>query len=287
MRHFTCSRAERETTDHEGRRSLVGPSLTPATSARAGAPADRGIRCRVRARSCPRPSDELGCEAGRADARANGRPDCSDAGDGHGHDDRHDRALTDLDHSLERWIVEHRIGWLDPVFVGLSYAGSYGVVWLAIGIAVAVSLRRPGIALAVPLVVVAADLSATGIKHAVGRPRPAAALGGIDALMGSPSSSSFPSGHAATSFAAAVVLALAVPRLAPLVFCLAAAIAFSRLYVGVHYPSDVAGGAVLGVAVATALLLLLRTLRRPRSRLTQVPSIDRSRDSRSRRTRRE
>jgi undecaprenyl-diphosphatase len=145
----------------------------------------------------------------------------------------------------------------------LSYAGSYGLIWLAIGAAIAVGLRRPSVAFAVLLVVVAADLSASGLKHAVGRPRPAEALG-IDVLMSSPSSSSFPSGHAATSFAAALALALAVPRLAAFVFGLAAVIAFSRLYVGAHYPLDVLGGAALGAAVVTALLLLSRTLRRSR-----------------------
>jgi undecaprenyl-diphosphatase len=174
---------------------------------------------------------------------------------------------------------------LDPVFVGLSYAGSYGLVWLAIGVAAAVALRRPRLALAVFLAVAAADLSASGIKHMVGRPRPVEALGDIDVLMSTPSSPSFPSGHAATSFAAAVALVVAVPRLAPLVFGLASAVAFSRLYVGVHYPLDVLAGAALGAAVATALLLLSRTLKRSRPRPTQAPSTDQSPDPPSPQTR--
>lgn len=171
------------------------------------------------------------------------------------------------------------------MFVGLSYAGSHGLVWLAIGVAAAAQLRRPSLALAVFLAVAAADLSASGIKHLVGRPRPEEGTGEIDVLMATPSSSSFPSGHAATSFAAAVAVCVAVPRLAPLVFGLAAAVAFSRLYVGAHYPLDVLAGAALGVAVATALLLLSRTLRRSRSQPTQVPSTGRSPDPPSRRTR--
>jgi membrane-associated phospholipid phosphatase len=71
-----------------------------------------------------------------------------------------------------------------------------------------------------------------------------------------------PSGHAATSFAGAVILSYFLPRSAPYVFLLAAAIAFSRIYVGVHYPSDVVAGAALGAAVGLTGLGLLRLLRR-------------------------
>lgn len=168
--------------------------------------------------------------------------------------------MTGLDRRAERWIVTHRVAALDDVFVGLSRAGSFGLVWIVLGAIVAVALRRPSVLLLVLVADVTADLAATGLKHAVGRPRPDDAY-----WLTSASGFSFPSGHAATSFACALVLAAAVPRLAPAFLALALAVSFSRLYVGVHYPLDVLGGAVLGLAVATALLLLERARRRSRA----------------------
>jgi undecaprenyl-diphosphatase len=144
-------------------------------------------------------------------------------------------------------------------------------LWIALGVVAALVLRRPSVAFAVPAVVVLADLAAAGLKLATDRRRPEETLHGIDVLVTTPSTASFPSGHAATSFAAAVVLAVALPALAPAFFVLAALVSFSRLYVGVHFPLDVLAGAALGAGLATALLLLVRTLRR--SRQPRMPGL--------------
>jgi len=87
------------------------------------------------------------------------------------------------------------------------------------------------------------------IKGAVGRARPPLADGGIHAVGGLPLSSSFPSGHAAMAFAAATVVAILAPRLRVPALVLAALVAFSRVYLGVHFLSDVLAGAVLGIGV--------------------------------------
>lgn len=137
-------------------------------------------------------------------------------------------------------------------------------MWLALALVLAVLWRRPTLFALVLSAYAAADLTALGLKHAVGRPRPPVRPAGPEPLVGVPDNPSFPSGHAATSFACGLVLAWAAPRLAVPLLLLATAIAFSRVYVGVHYPLDAVGGAALGLLVATALRWLAGALRRSR-----------------------
>ena len=139
-----------------------------------------------------------------------------------------------------------------------------GLVWIGIALALALLRRRPALLLVVVAADGIADLLARGIKSVVDVQRPAFRYAEPKALVPVPLDHSFPSGHSATSFACATTLALAFPRLAVPLYVLAAAIAYSRVYVGVHYPLDVLGGAVLGIAVATALRWLVSGRRRSR-----------------------
>lgn len=143
----------------------------------------------------------------------------------------------------------------------LTDAGTWGAVWLALGLALAVVRRNPRPFLLVLLADAAAQGIAGALKSAIGSHRPH----GYEPLVAVPHSPSFPSGHAMSSFACATVLCALVPRLSPAFVALAAAIAYSRLYVGVHWPLDVVAGAALGVL--TALLLLSITRRRSGGRL--------------------
>ena len=149
------------------------------------------------------------------------------------------------------------------MFVGLSAIGYFGAVWIVLAVAISLATRR-NVGFPVLLtasIVWSADLLALAIKAGVERRRPSLSVPQADPLLGA-GGWSFPSGHAATAFAGAVSLTYLWRRGTPLFFLLAAAIAFSRVYVGVHYPGDVLAGAALGTAVGLAWVAALRLPRR-------------------------
>ena len=129
-----------------------------------------------------------------------------------------------------------------------SRLGEHSVLWLAIGIAgVAVDDRQRGTWARATASVGGAYLLSTSIKMAIGRRRPL--IEDLPHLMVTPTGLSFPSSHSTSSFAAARAFGGLLPA-GPL-YLAAGAMAFSRLYLGVHYPSDVAAGAALGTVVGS------------------------------------
>jgi len=135
----------------------------------------------------------------------------------------------------------------------LGRIGEYGAVWLVIGIVLAFVDPDNGEdwVLAGLLGPIAIGLN-FAVKLIVRRPRPV--LEGLPPLGGAPSSLSFPSAHATASFACATYMTRIAPEAAVL-FLLAAAIAACRPYLGMHYPSDVLAGAILGAALGLVVPL--------------------------------
>jgi len=130
-----------------------------------------------------------------------------------------------------------------------SGLGEHGALWLAIGVTGAVLDRRRRGRWARGAAAVAGTYALnTAVKYAVRRPRPQ--LEDLPPLMPTPTQLSFPSAHAATSFAAARAYSGLLP--AALLYPAAGAMALSRVYLGVHYPGDVAAGALLGALVGSA-----------------------------------
>jgi membrane-associated phospholipid phosphatase len=136
---------------------------------------------------------------------------------------------------------------------GYAWAGEYGRVWMAAALGGALlDRRRRGrwlwAALGVPLTM---GMNFC-VKVAVRRKRPR--LEGIEATGPLPASLSFPSAHAATSFAGATLIGALAPPLRPALYVAAALMAFSRPYLGVHYPSDVLAGAAVGTVLGRLLV---------------------------------
>src|SRR5579871_2569675 len=151
--------------------------------------------------------------------------------------------METLDRRGVEWLSGLHWPVVTPVMKGLTDAGAHGLVWIAIGVVAAVWLRRPIVLVAVVAAIEAASLADNVLKSAIGRRRPPLADPRVHPLIPLPHDSSMPSGHAMMAFGGAVVLAAVLPRLRWPLLVLAVGVALSRVYLGVHYPSDVLAGA--------------------------------------------
>jgi Membrane-associated phospholipid phosphatase len=140
---------------------------------------------------------------------------------------------------------------LDRIMPMLTFLGSGGAVWIFIALLLVMSKKHRGTGImmmgALVLCLIVGNLT---LKPFIARARPCWVNTNIHLLVPSPKDYSFPSGHTMSSFAAAGVLILRNRRWGLWAMLLAVLIAFSRLYLYVHYPSDVAAGLVLGIATA-------------------------------------
>lgn len=161
------------------------------------------------------------------------------------------RVLGDLDQALLRGLRTR--GHQPPVEAAMSALGTlgeWGAVWVAIGSTAAAAdrARRSRWAAAAAVAPIAVGLN-FAVKAAVRRERPL--IEGHPPLARAPSKLSFPSAHATSSLAAATALGRVEPRARGPLFALAGGICLSRPYLGMHYPSDVIAGAVLGLVLGS------------------------------------
>jgi len=159
-----------------------------------------------------------------------------------------------FDVSVFQWVIGHRLPVLNLLFSPLSHFGGFVWVGIAVGLGLLKRRRWAGIyqaALGIGLAVLLADAVA---KPLISRQRPYADFRDVVLLAGLQRSGSFPSTHAAGSFAGAYALSRVYPEFAAGLWLLAGLVACARVYVGVHFPFDVIGGAIIGL-LASAFVI--------------------------------
>ncbi|MDQ0204354.1 phosphatase PAP2 family protein [Pectinatus haikarae] len=165
--------------------------------------------------------------------------------------------LMALDHNIIFWIQNNLVsGTITPFMKSLSWSGNAGKIWIFFGVILFCirKYRRTGIAVFIALffsLIIGDDL----LKHTVMRSKPCIDYPWVPLHLHMPAANnySFPSAHAFSSFAAAFAMVRGIRnRWILLMIVLAVGIAFSRVYLFMHYPSDVLAGAFLGISAGAA-----------------------------------
>lgn len=162
------------------------------------------------------------------------------------------------------WTILHgiqdslRCGFLDFVMPKITTLGNGGAIWIILAVSLMISrkYRKYGFVM-ISALAVGALIGNVCIKPLVARARPCW-IESVSLLIQNPKDYSFPSGHTLSSVIGAVVLTAANRKFGWFAIPLAALIAFSRLYLYVHFPSDVLTAAVMGVIIGVAVVKLAK-----------------------------
>ncbi len=141
-----------------------------------------------------------------------------------------------------------RCSFLDSIFVFITHLGDKGMLWIFIGLCLCLTpkYKRAGFCVLIALLINFIICNIT-LKPLIARTRPYEYVEGIKLLINKPNDFSFPSGHSSSSFAAAFSVWLYKKKWGRMTIVIASFIAFSRLYLYVHFPTDVVFGIMIGV----------------------------------------
>jgi len=172
------------------------------------------------------------------------------------------QSVQNLDGEILLQIQQHlRTDMLTPFMKIVTFLGNGGWFWIlcAVVLLAVPKTRKTGYAAVLSLIfgVIVTNLL---LKNIVARPRPFAEIGALIPLIAKPTDFSFPSGHTTASFAVALVMLRMLPKKIGIpAVVLAALVAFSRLYLGVHYPTDVLAGFVVALVGSSLAVRGVRT----------------------------
>ena len=172
-------------------------------------------------------------------------------------------AIIRFDSVILLWIQEHiRSAFATPAVTLITHLGDHGQFWIALALLLLCFRRTRRIGLACCVSMLLGLLLTDGIlKHLVARTRPYELITGLERIIEKQHDYSFPSGHTTNSLACALVIFRMAPRKFGVpALALAILIALSRLYVGVHYPTDILGGAIVGITCACVAIPLSKWL---------------------------
>lgn len=171
--------------------------------------------------------------------------------------------LLHIDGQILLWIQEYlRFPALTSVMKDITNLGNAGILWILITIVLLLDKKTRNVGYMSALALIGSLIvDNILLKNLVARTRPYEVVDGLKLLIEKQSDYSFPSGHTGSSFASAIVLWKELPgKYGVMALIVAVLIAYSRLYVGVHYPSDVLAGVVIGTVLALVSVWLVKKI---------------------------